>query len=85
MGNPPSAGAHYGDRPLDEAVSFATHIVITCNGIGGAPCGHRAIMMTAELYQLLPNCKTLRQFVGKMKCKRCGLRGWCTIKEAGRD
>jgi hypothetical protein len=73
--------------PLDEAVGYATHIVITCRPPVGTvfrSCGHNAIWRTEDLYAALPRCRTLSEFQHRLYCRRCGARGWLTINPAGR-
>lgn len=75
------------DLPLDEAVGYATHIVIRCRppiGAGYRPCGRHTIMRTEELYALLPKSKTIGEMKERLYCKTCKLRGWVEITPAGR-
>jgi hypothetical protein len=71
--------------PLDEAVGYATHVVIKCvPPVADMPCGHRAIWMTSHLYAKLPRCKSLGDFKERLYCSRCKRRGWLEIEAAGR-
>lgn len=73
------------DLPLDEALGFVTHVAIRCTPPScNKPCGHRAIWLTSELYAKLPRCRTYRQFTERLRCSRCGARGWLVIEPAGR-
>jgi hypothetical protein len=73
------------DLPLDEAVGFATHIVIRCNPPSCSKrCGRSVVWLTSDLYAKLPRCRTYREFTEKLKCSRCGLKGWLEIEAAGR-
>jgi len=78
MPNPRSPGASHLDQPLDEYLGYATHVVIACR------CFHQTIMMTEELYRLSPGAVTYADFKARLKCRRCGLKGWATISAAGR-
>jgi hypothetical protein len=85
MPNPRNPATTRLDMPLDEAVGYATHIRIRCNPPScSKPCGHQAIWMTADLYAKLPRCRTMREFKEKLKCSRCGHKGWLEIEPAGR-
>lgn len=87
MPNPPIGGTHRNDQPLDEAVNYATHVVVRCTppiGHGFKPCGRSVIWRTEELYAKLPRCRTLREFKERLYCKRCKRRGWLAIEEVRR-
>uniref|UniRef100_UPI0035C9AE95 hypothetical protein n=1 Tax=uncultured Sphingomonas sp. TaxID=158754 RepID=UPI0035C9AE95 len=64
--------------PLDEHLKGATHIRIVCR------CSHQGIMLTAELYRLLPRAVTCSDFHERLRCTHCNLKGWATIRAAGR-
>jgi len=64
--------------PLVDHIKGDTRIRIVCR------CGHETIMRTADLFAKLPRAVTCSDFQEKMKCKRCGLRGWARINAAGR-
>ena len=74
------------DRPLVEVVGHATHLLIICTppAFEGKPCGHRAIMLTADLHAKLPRCKSIGQFKDRLRCSKCGRRGWLSIQPAAR-
>lgn len=74
------------DRPLDEAVGYATHVLIVCRppGFDARQCGHRAVWLTADLYTRLPQCRTVAEFKDRLRCSRCGRKGWLSIEAARR-
>lgn len=76
----------YLDRPLDEALNYATHIEVTCGKptIDMARCGHSSRMLTSELVRLCPGAVTRGEFVSRLKCKGCGARGWAMIRGVAR-
>lgn len=74
------------DKPLDEYVGYATHLLIRCAPPScNPPCSHSAHMLTADLYAMLPQCRTYRDFKNKLRCSKCGARGWLRIEAARRS
>ncbi|CAN5453442.1 hypothetical protein BH09PSE4_BH09PSE4_13770 [soil metagenome] len=67
------------DRPLDEHLGYATHIVIECRW-----CPRRVVMMTSDLYELAPGAVTYADFRTRLVCSRCKAKGWARIRPAGR-
>jgi hypothetical protein len=86
MPNPRIVGRDRNDMPLDEAVGYATHVVIRCcpPSCDARPCGRWVTWRTEDLYQLLPNCRTFGEFKEKLYCRQCQRRGWLTIEAAPR-
>lgn len=85
--NPRFPGSDPNDLPLDEAMGYATHIIVRCRppiGAGFSPCGRHITMRTEELYALLPKSDTLGKMKERLYCKRCKMRGWVEILPAGR-
>jgi len=84
MANPPGRGSPL-DLPLDEAVGFATHIVIRCSPPSfDTGCKRSVTWLTSELYAKLPRCRTYGEFKEKLYCDKCKRKGWVTIEPAGR-
>jgi hypothetical protein len=75
---------HRNDLPLDEAVGYATHILIRCDGPVYPFCSRSVVWLTSDLYAKLPHCRTLGEFKRKLVCRKCKRRGWVRIEAAGR-
>lgn len=87
MPNAPSRSGRRLDMPLDRAVGYASHVLIKCSPpvfAGSKPCHRRVIWATADLYAKMPACKTVGQFQERLRCSRCGRRGWVRIEAARR-
>jgi len=41
-------------------------------------------MMTEQLYRMTPGAVTYADFRNRLRCSKCGLRGWALIAPAGR-
>jgi hypothetical protein len=73
---------HYLSQPLAQYVKGATHVQIRCTS--PQHCGRSATMLTADLVAKLPRALTVRDFQERMKCQKCGCRGWASIEPARR-
>lgn len=64
--------------PLLEHIGGATHVKIMCR------CGREITWLTRELVEKVPGAETCSEYQERMKCARCGLRGWVIIRPIGR-
>lgn len=87
MPNPQHQIPRYPNVPLDEHLRYATHIRITCEAyVGPYPnrCSRIVIMQTAELYEMCRGAVTVADFQRRLVCRRCGRKGWASIRPASR-
>ncbi|MDF7777349.1 hypothetical protein P1X14_18975 [Sphingomonas sp. AOB5] len=86
MPNPKSRPGTFPDVPLDLHLGYATHIRIECQAPlgGGRHCSYSVTLMTSELYERAPGAATYKDFVRRLRCDRCTLRGWASISAIGR-
>lgn len=73
MPHHPTNRLAYNDRILLEDLDGATHVEIRCR------CAHQQIWRTAVLIERCPRAVTIRDFVERLRCSKCNLRGWCLI------
>lgn len=76
------------DKPLDEYVGFATHVTLTCILPVCAkrqPCRRSVVWLTSDLYAMLPECRTVRDFRSRLYCKVCRRKDWVSISAARRS
>lgn len=81
----PEHGVRWPNIPLDEHLGYATHVRIVCTvPRATSRCGHQVIMTTRMLYEIAPGAVTCADFQRRLKCRRCGAKGWAIIEAAGR-